>query len=107
VPEVGAVTPGEEGFFVEDRAVAGPQGVGVDVGPGELLAGPKASLVAAPEVVILGLVYGVVLAGHVVESKAPAHRLLIQGVGVSRQRVGLSGLILALSPDRVLYAGQL
>jgi hypothetical protein len=23
VPEVGAVTPGEEGFFVEDRAVAG------------------------------------------------------------------------------------
>src|SRR5215208_2142057 len=77
VPEVGAVTPGEEGFFVEDRAVAGPQGVGVDVGPGELLAGPETRLVAAPEVVILGLVYRVVLSGHVVERKAPAHRLLI------------------------------
>jgi hypothetical protein len=49
----------------------------------------------------------VVLAGYVVERKAPAHRLLIQRVCVSRWRVGLSGLILAFSPDRMLYTGQL
>ena len=107
VPEVGAVTPGEEGFFVEDRAVAGLQGIGVDVSPGELRAGPEARPVVAPEVVILGLVYRVVLAWHVVEGKAPAHRLLVQRVRVSRRRVGLSGLILALGPDHVLYTGHL
>src|SRR5215210_9464246 len=91
---------------MEDRAVAGLQGIGVDVGPGELLTRPEARPVAAPEAVILGLVYRVVLAGHVVERKAPAKRLLIQGVRVSRQRVGLPGLILTLSPDHMLNAGK-
>src|SRR5215207_8807805 len=88
MPEVRAVTPGEEGFLVEDRAVTGLQVVGVDVGPGELRARPEARPVATPEVVVLGLVYRVVLAWHVVERKAPAHRLLIQRVRVSRRRVG-------------------
>src|SRR5215210_7374972 len=74
VPEVGAITPGEEGFFVKDRAVAGLQVVGVDVGPGELWARPEPRPVAAPEVVVFGLLYCVVLVGRVVERKAPAHR---------------------------------
>src|SRR5215207_2367742 len=107
VPEVGAVTPCEEGFFVKDRALQGLQGIRVDVGPGELRARPEARLVAAPELVIVGLVYCVVLVRHVVERKAPAHRLLIQRVRLSRQRVELPGLILALRTDDVLDAGQL
>src|SRR5919112_1613376 len=41
VPEVGSVAAREEGFFVKDRAVAGLQGIRVDVGPGELRAGPE------------------------------------------------------------------
>jgi hypothetical protein len=49
----------------------------------------------------------VVFAWHVVERKAPAHRLLIQGIRGSRWRVELSGLILAFSSDRVLHTGQL
>src|SRR5215204_1203370 len=107
VPEVGAVTACEVWFLVEDRALAGLQGIGVDVGPGELRAWPEARPVLTPEIVIFGFFYRVVLARYVVESKAPAHRLLIQGVRVSQRRVGLSSLILALGPDHVLYAGQL
>src|SRR5919107_3184438 len=107
VPEVGAVTSCEERFLVEDRALAGLQGIGVDVGPGELRAGPEARPVTAPEIVIFGFVYRVVLPRYVVERKAPTHRLLIQGVRVSRRRVGLPGFILALGPDHVLYSGQL
>src|SRR5215204_2380372 len=107
VPEVGAVTPGEEGLFVEDRAVAGLQGIGVDVRPGELRARPEARPVAAPEVVIFGLVYSVVLVRYVVERKAPAHRLLIQRVRVSWHRVGLPCLVLALRADCVLCTSQL
>src|SRR5918995_556762 len=99
VPEVGAVTACEERFLVEDRAVAGMQSIGVDVGPGELRAWPEARAVIAPEIVIFGLVYRVVLARYVVERKAPAHCLLIQGVRFPRRRVGLPGLILALGPD--------
>src|SRR5829696_4648178 len=107
VPEVGAVTAREERYLVEDRALAGLQGIGVDARPGELRAGPEARPVTTPEIVIFGFIYRVILARYVVERKAPAHRLLIRGVRVSWRRVGLSSLILALGPYHVLYAGQL
>src|SRR5215217_6446647 len=75
VPEIGAVTAREERFLVEDRALAGLQGIGVDVGPRELRTWPEARPVTAPEIVIFGLVYRVVLTRYVVERKTPAHRL--------------------------------
>src|SRR5919112_5961276 len=66
VPEVGAITAREERVLVEDRALAGLQGIGGDVGPGELRAGPEARPVTAPEIVIFGFVYRVVLPRYVV-----------------------------------------
>src|SRR5919112_2372941 len=62
VPEVGAVTAWEVRFLVKDRALAGLQGVGVNVSPGELRAGPEARPMTTPEIVIFGFVYRVVLA---------------------------------------------
>ncbi len=108
-PPVVPVVRREFGVAVahKQRAIVGLQRHRIGADEGKLAVGPEIELEIAPDIIIARALDGVVLVRVIAHGEAPAHRLLVIGVGLARKGRRLAGLGLAFRADDVLDIAEL